>query len=831
MSFAEVKQAAHGQWKDILIGLGVEEELLSKKNKPCPFCGGKDRFSFTDKTQAGEYFCRGCKPGDGFNFVANYFRIDNKQAIRMVAKKLGIQSEYEANSNGVQETRIKKDSIKSTFEESATISPGSAVYQYLVNRGLKPCEWEDILSHPALDYFEERKLIGKWPAMVSLITRLDGTPDGIHRTYLTKDGQKAPVQKGRERKISKINPNLSGGVTIKLDYDTSGGVLAVAEGLETSMYVREATGLPTWSAINANLMRQVQVPEDLDRLYIFADNDKNQTGQKAAWELAERYLGQIAVYLLVAPEPGKDWLDCRGLTMEIVEATPLYSPLERWPDPKNFELPPVMPFDYAYLPDFAQDHLARQQATLQCPLDYLAASFFISVGMLVGTRCAVRPKVLDEWYVIPNFFGALVGAASTMKTPAMTSALAPINKFEHASRKEHRNNLKKYAQELGSYKLQLDGLHQLRRKDPENKKTIERIEELEKNEPVKPTLARYSVNQVSTPKLIEMLGQNPRGLLSWHDELTGILSLWDDPRNATDKAFVLKCWSGLSGHADDTITRGDGFAELVCLSFFGGIQIDKLQRYILRTIKNGSDGLLARLQIMVFPDEPDWQYSDLGEDKDAKKRFYDVLEYIDTCDFVELGAIENDKRPYFSFSYDAQGAFEKWFKTLRTQKIPKERAGLIKEHLSKYNSLMPALAMLIHICTLADACIQDRDNGDTRKLFRPGPITLEATEKAIEFCEYLESHARRVYSLSGGEKQSATTFLADKIAEGEMEDNFTSRTIARKGWSELHEPELIEAALDRLVGANWLEATDSQGKGRMTTEYRVNPKVLKEKIV
>lgn len=41
-----VQEAASGRWLDILIGAGVPEAMLLRLNRPCPLCGGRDRFSF-----------------------------------------------------------------------------------------------------------------------------------------------------------------------------------------------------------------------------------------------------------------------------------------------------------------------------------------------------------------------------------------------------------------------------------------------------------------------------------------------------------------------------------------------------------------------------------------------------------------------------------------------------------------------------------------------------------------------------------------------------------------------------------------------------------------
>ena len=56
---------ARNQWPEILPLLGVEARFLTGRHGPCPMCGGKDRFRFTDKDGDGWYYCNQCGPGSG----------------------------------------------------------------------------------------------------------------------------------------------------------------------------------------------------------------------------------------------------------------------------------------------------------------------------------------------------------------------------------------------------------------------------------------------------------------------------------------------------------------------------------------------------------------------------------------------------------------------------------------------------------------------------------------------------------------------------------------------------------------------------------------------
>jgi hypothetical protein len=48
------------------------------------------------------------------------------------------------------------------------------------------------------------------------------------------------------------------------------------------------------------------------------------------------------------------------------------------------------------------------------------------IAAMIGNRVRIRPKQNDDWEVVPNLRGAIIGRLSAMKSPAMTAALAPI---------------------------------------------------------------------------------------------------------------------------------------------------------------------------------------------------------------------------------------------------------------------------------------------------------------------------------------------------------------------------------------------------------------------
>ena len=111
--------------------------------------------------------------------------------------------------------------------------------------------------------------------MVAAVQDSKGRLVSVLRTYLSRSGTKAQVLTPKKL-MSAVRDGATKGAAIRL-YDV-GEEMAVAEGVETSIAVTLATGLPTWATVSAGGMRSLQVPESVRTVYIMADLDRSGTG-------------------------------------------------------------------------------------------------------------------------------------------------------------------------------------------------------------------------------------------------------------------------------------------------------------------------------------------------------------------------------------------------------------------------------------------------------------------------------------------------------------------------------------------------------------------------
>ena len=78
---------------------------------------------------------------------------------------------------------------------------------------------------------------------------------------------------------------------------------------------------------------------------------------------------------------------------------------------------------------------------MQVPADFLIVPLLVVCASVIGTSCRIRPKQQDDWDVVPNLWGGIVGPPSMMKTPALNEAVnKTLGRLEAAAGIERKNN-------------------------------------------------------------------------------------------------------------------------------------------------------------------------------------------------------------------------------------------------------------------------------------------------------------------------------------------------------------------------------------------------------
>ncbi len=494
-----------------------------------------------------------------------------------------------------------------------------------------------------------------------------------------------------------------------------------------------------------------------------------------------------------------------------------------WPDPSPLPegLPTVKPLEPEMIPLPLRGWLMDISDRLQIPPDFSTAATVVALGSIIGRGCGIHPKRHDDWLVVPNLWGAVVGRPSLMKTPAMMEAFRHLTRLENEAKgtfeaeTSYREATKEVAKAERAAIIQDITKAVKAGRDTHELKCRLTMMKLED-----PTRQRYQTQDGTTEKIGELLNQNARGLLVNRDELIGWLRALERDGREGDRGFYLEAWNGSGSFTYDRIGRGTLDIMSLCLSVFGAITPGNLSDYVYQATRGGrgDDGLLQRFQVIVWPDDSkEWKNVDRFPITTERERAWRIFQTLATNDISGATIGEHDTIPALRFSPDAQEVFNQWRHELEARL--RGDSGLsptMESHLAKYRSLMPSLSLIFHLVSVVDGC-------------EPvGPVSENAAKMAVAWCSYLESHAARIYGGTTSPGMESAKEIIKHIRRGDIKDGDTVRSIYRgREWSKLTGPEEVKAGLSVLEDYDWLtveKVTNSKG-GRPSEAVKLNPKV------
>jgi putative DNA primase/helicase len=500
-----------------------------------------------------------------------------------------------------------------------------------------------------------------------------------------------------------------------------------------------------------------------------------------------------------------EWLGCANYSMV-------------WEVPLRIDaLKPVVPFDPNILPPLLSEYCVGIARASCVPLEVPVVSAIVAASVCIGNRAAIQPKALDaSWQQIPNLWGLVIAEPGSNKSGAMSAALKPLKKIDGEMQQQSASAKAEYNERAAHYKRALS-LHESRMKKIMASDDPDQQPPETPTQPQRPPYKQIIVNETTPEALHSKCIDNPCGLLNFSDELSAWFNSMEKKGHETERALWLKGWTGDQSHSIATLSRGDVFVPKLCLSVLGGMQPGRWREY-MRDWAGGGDGLVQRLQLAVWPDESEQEYTDIPADEAVaariEKRFREL---------ITIGGEGEELPVVYKFTPEAQEVFINWWNRMAAKRAASNKIEAIESHYAKFKSLLPSLALIFQLFDDADRRLFEDEVHGSRK---PAPCVVDAinTQRAVRFCKWLVPHAERSYGCmqnSVGVETLTTKIRTGKleIKPGEWVDSFSYTDILRKEWKGLHNKEDLMTALGVLRDRLWVHYNSAKRK------YFINPKL------
>lgn len=490
------------------------------------------------------------------------------------------------------------------------------------------------------------------------------------------------------------------------------------------------------------------------------------------------------------------------------------------------DLPRVEALPDALLPRSCREWILDATDRLQVPPEMVAVPAIVTAGALVGRAVGVRPKRRDDWLVVPNLWGMIIGPPGILKSPALKEGARHLSRLAARASQAHietertamvertviEARIKEAEQRARRGKTDLDGV----------RADLARLHvELSAAQPCE---RRYVTQDPTVEKLGELLRSNPRGILVMRDELAGWLRGLERPGREGDREFYLESWNGTGSYTYDRIGRGTVHVPALTVSILGTTQPTKLTRLLVDHAGGGGcdDGLLQRFGLAVWPDIPaSWRNVDEWPDSAARERAWETYERLaDEALATQVRAVGQDGEiPALPLAPDALELLNEY----RTDLERRLRSGELAPwpgfaaHLAKYRSLVPSIALISHLMDVVGGqCAAEA-------------VSLDAMRTAAAWADYLEAHARRIYGVDLEPGRAAGRVLAARIVCGDIRDRDSIRAVHQSGWSGLTDLEVLREGLDYLQQLNWLMIENRETGGRPSAVIRLHPAIIEQR--
>jgi len=485
--------------------------------------------------------------------------------------------------------------------------------------------------------------------------------------------------------------------------------------------------------------------------------------------------------------------------------------------PKYREAPCMEP---SILPTALGDYVADCAMRMRIPAEMIATPMLVALGSVIGKKFCVQPRSKDPtWVEYPNLWGVSILPPAMLKSPSLNAAMKFINELETNAQKNHAKAMAAWDSEERVRKLEAKVLEVKAKAAIKAGNKFEARKMLDQVNDIKPPIRKRFVISDATPEArLEILCDNPNGVLLLRDELDGHIAQLKKEGFESARAQELQFFDGHQDYTDDRIKRGSHIAEGPRMALYGNLQPAKVEMYLITMHRGGSDdGYLQRLlQLAIQPTIPkEFELEESKPDLAAEDRARQLFQFINAIPLERNLLTRRIAPTVLKLDSAAQEKFDSFLialeNKLRSQGISNP---VLAAHFGKYRGTLPKLALIVALAENPAA----------------SNISLSAYEKAEELLIFYKHHANRVYNAVARYDVMSAYELLDRIKRGQLHDGFNTRDdIQRKEWPKLRSSGEIEAALELLERYGYVKLVEEQTGGRPKRLVRIHPELLRQK--
>jgi hypothetical protein len=393
-----------------------------------------------------------------------------------------------------------------------------------------------------------------------------------------------------------------------------------------------------------------------------------------------------------------------------------------WPDFVLLsQIPTADPFPDV-LPATLQTFVEEAALTMNCPIDFAAGPMIALAGGAIGNSRHLA--ITRSHSQAPCLFSVTVAPPGAGKSPVLKDLRKP---FDEAQR-----------QYLEHWKREVTGWE----------------EKEEGSRGPKPTPRRCIVSDITCESLVVTLDQNPRGVVQVKDELSGLITGFNQYKaGGNDRQTYLDLWSGAPILTDRKGDNSRGGAPLSVRDAFCAV-VGNIQPAVLERMR-GETGAHKKAPDDGFMDRWLFEYPQAlkaaGEtwaeiSQTSIDAWHDVVKRLLGLSMVcDLGM---PPRPFYvHLTQEGKGVWSAFTEEHADEQNADNFPPYLIGTWSKLKGYCARLGLIIHFLRWACNEVKTED------------VDGESMERAVKLVRYYKSHARKVHMVMDSDEKMATARL------------------------------------------------------------------------